>query len=359
MLNFNTIFGPADEASKQIPPKMLADDFGEVSIRQVGDQLQVAAALAMGKFLMGDCERCVTGLALDASQSMKDGYGRGRTVPPEERKKFIEKGMYEEVIRDGVVRRVLSQAAREEVVRKQLIRPTKNTVHESAANMIESLIRTFSTGGVTSGTCEVIYWACGADGKEIESSGEVTIDQLKSLKMNGPQSQTFGPETHLAPPFRYFAERTKDITGVFVFVTDGHIDDEQEVIKETHRVASEIKNKARPSIKCVLIGVGKQIDIEQFDRIDDMEMPEKLSGIDIWNSKVLTDMRGMSDAWSEIFDPETPVGDNLKIHNDQGEMVYEKMDEVKALITFEMPAGSRYFDLVLDNDMKVHQELPT
>lgn len=359
MLNFNTIFGPADAASRQIPPKMLANEFGEVSIRQVDDRLQVAAALAMGAFLLGDCERCMTGLALDASQSMKDGYGRGRTVPPEVSKQFIARGMYEEVVRDGVVRRLLSPSAKEEMERKQLVRPTANIVQQPANNMVESMIRTFSTGGVTSGSCEVIYWACGATGKEIESLGEVTMGQLDSLKLNGPQSQPFGPHTHLAPPFHYFAERTKDVTGVFVFVTDGHIDDEREVVQATHRIASAIKDETHPWIKCVLIGVGKQIDVEQFDRIDDMEMPEELSEIDIWNSKVLTDMRDMNDAWSEIFDPETEVGTSLKVHNDRGELVYEKTDEVKALITFEMPAGSKCFDLVLDGDMKIHQELPT
>src|SRR4051812_19040777 len=104
MLNFNELFGPADAASAQVPPKMLANDFGEVSLRRVGDRLQVAAVLAMGSVVFGDGEGCLTGLALDASQSMKNDFGRGRGLSPEDSKKFFDAGMYEEKIRDGVKR---------------------------------------------------------------------------------------------------------------------------------------------------------------------------------------------------------------------------------------------------------------
>jgi hypothetical protein len=142
-----------------------------------------------------------------------------------------------------------------------------------------------------------------------------------------------------------------------VFLTDGHLEDEQEVIAETHRVAAEMRSAARLSIKCVLIGVGKQVDRGQLERINDMDMPEELKDVDMWNAQIFADMRDLNDAWSEIFDPDTVVGTSLRVFDDQGQLVHEQTDEVKALITFQMPARSRSFEMVLDGEMKVRQQL--
>jgi len=357
MYNFNTLFGPSDVPSRPIPSNLIAPEFGEVSIRQVGDRLQVAATLAMGAFLLGDGERCMTGLALDASQSMKDDYGRGRTIPAEVSKDFIAKGMFEERVRDGVARRILTKEARDQAVANGWAVDTRNTVQVPCTQMIDNLIRTFASGGVTSGICEVIYWACGTDGKDIELQGEVRHEHLKTLQITGPRTKPFGPTTHLAPPFRYFAEKAVGTNGILVFVTDGHIDDEAEVVAETHRLAAEMSSGQRPSLKCVLLGIGKQVDRAQLARIDDMEMPSGLEDVDIWNAKILGEMREMNDAWSEIFDPETVVGTSMRVFDDKKQLVHEKTDEVKALITFDMPTGSSSFELVLDGEMKIRQKL--
>ncbi|MCO6456673.1 MAG: hypothetical protein J5I93_15350 [Pirellulaceae bacterium] len=357
MYNFNQLFGPHEAPSRPIPSRHVAAEFGEVSLRQIGDRLQVAATVAMGAFILGDGERCITGLALDASQSMQDDYGRGRTIPAEVSKQFLDKGMFEERVRDGVKRRVLTRQAREEAIQKGWAVSTTNIVQTPCRTMIDNLIRTFASGGVTSGSCEVVYWACGKEGRDIEPLGEVRYEHLPALELVGPRQQPFGPETHLAPPFRHFAERARETNGIFVFVTDGHLDDEAEVVAETHRLAAEIKAGHRPSLKCVLLGVGKQVDRPQLGRIDDMEMPPSLGEIDVWNAKVLGEMRDMNDAWSEIFDPETVIGTSLRVFNDRGELVCEQTDEVKALIKFEMPAGSSFFELVLEGDLRVRQPL--
>lgn len=355
MFNFNILFGPDSAAGRSLPSSLVAPEFGEVSVREVGDRLQVVATIAMGAFLLGDGEKCMAGLALDASQSMKDDYGRGKTIPPDVSQRFIEQGKFEDRKVDGVVRRVLSKEARQEALKNGWAIRTPNIVHEPCSKMIDNLIRTFATGGVTSGNCEVIYWACDADG--IESIGEIQHAQLSTVTLEGPKGKKFGPRTNLTPPFKYFAQKAANTNGVLVFVTDGHIEDEASIVAETHRVAAEIHAGTRPSLKCVLLGIGRQVDRPQLDRIDDMEMPAGLEEIDIWNAKVLGEMRDMNDAWSEIFDPDTVVGTSIRVFNDKQELVHEATDEVKALITFEMPAGSSAFDLVLDGEMKVHQPL--
>ena len=359
MLNFNTIFGHSDIPSIQIPPKMLANEFGEVSIRLVGNQLQVAASLAMGAFVLdGNAERCCAGLALDASQSMRDHYGRGRRLTPDDSARFLREGKIERIVRDGVPITRLTREAKEEAERLGLGKATPNVVQDPAIQIVENMIRTFATGGVKEGACEVIYWACGEDGKGIECVSNVTMGNLPGVRLDGPKTVVFGPQTHLAPPFRYFAEKTRQLSGVFVFLTDGHIDDEAEVVRLTHQVAGEMNRKERCSIKCVLLGVGNQVDIEQFGRIDDMEMPEELTHCDIWNSKIFTDMRDISDAWSEIFDPEIEIASTAVVYDDKKRVVYQATDSVKALLTFSMPFDSKFFDVVIEGDMRIHQPLP-
>ena len=113
MYNFNTLFGNHDAPSQALPSNLIAPGLGEVSTREVAGRLQVAATVAMGVFQVGDGESCVTGLALDASQSMQDDYGRGRTITPEAKQKFMQEGKFEEKTRDGVSRRVLTREARQ------------------------------------------------------------------------------------------------------------------------------------------------------------------------------------------------------------------------------------------------------
>lgn len=358
MLNFNHLFGPADAPSKSIPPKFLTNELGEVSLRRVGEEFQIAAALAMGANVIGDGETCRVGLALDASESMKDDYGRGKRLTREESQRFIDQGLIQIVERDGVKKKILTREARKEAERQGLGKPTSNKVQEPALRLIEFLIRTFATGGATRGECEVIYWACGNQGRYVEALGPVNTAQLLGLTLDGPAQAEFGPHTHLAPAFDHLVHGTPpESSGVLYFVTDGRIDDEQKIVDRTIHLAKEIKAKERASIKCVLIGIGKQVDQKQFERIDDMQMPEELADYDIWNSKIFDDMRDLADSASEIFDPDTIVGTTGRVYDDQGRIVEEWTDGVKALLTFRMPAKSRRFSIDIEG-VKIQQDIP-
>jgi len=358
MLNFNHLFGPADSPSKEIPPKHLTNELGEVSTRLVGDTLQVAAALAMGANVIGDGETCRVGLALDASESMKDDYGRGKKLSREESEAFVKAGKIKVIERDGVERKVLTREARKEAERDGLGQPTQNRVQEPAMRLIEFLIRTFASGGASGGECEVIYWACGAKGNHIEPLGSLKTEQLDSLSLDGPTESEFGRQTHLAPAFDHLVHGTPpESSAVLYFVTDGRIDDEDQVVNRTIQLAREVQAGERASIKCVLIGIGRKVDAAQFERIDDMQMPEDLADYDIWNSKLFEDMRDLADSASEIFDPETLVGTTGRIFDDRGQVVEEWTDGVKALLKFAMPASSRSFKIEIDG-VTIEQEIP-
>jgi hypothetical protein len=356
MLNHDHLFGPSRNPSRQLPPVQLANEFGEVSLRRVGEELQVVAALAMGAFVIGDGENCHVGLALDGSASMKKNYGRQRQVPTAVATEFINKGMFKLVEIDGVSRKVLTAEAHKQAMEQGLAERSKNRVRESAVVLIENMIRTFATGGAAKGQCEIIYWACEPGGTGIEPAGNVTTAQIPTLKIDGPRDAKFGSQTHLAPAFRHFLEKTGGNSGIFVFMTDGRIDDETAVIQMTHEIAGKMHAAGvyPPNVRCVLIGIGREIDEDQFSRIDDMPMPRELENYDIWNSKIFSDMRDMSDAWSEIFDPTAIIATRARVYDDQQNVVQEWTDGVKALISFSMPANSRSFELeIISGDSQV------
>ena len=358
MFNFNVLFNQDTSIPIQLPGNRVVPELGEVALRRVGEKIQVAVTIAMGAFLLGDGEECAVGIAIDASKSMQKDYGRVRVVPKEHSDNFIAQGMYKKVMVDGVQMNVLTEEAKQAAKRNGWFEYTPNNIRSPVCQIAENLIRTFSKGGSESGTCELIYWACGDLGDEIEFAGEVSISELSSLEISGPTTRSFGDGTRISPAFNYFSEKHRDSNSVFVFITDGRIDDEQAIVSATISVAREIKEGRRKPVKCTLLGVGRKVDRQQFARLDDLEMPEDVADIDIWNAIIFQEVRDLNDAWSEIFDPNTVIGTVLKVFDHQGDLVHQQTDEVKALITFEMPMGSEAFILEIDGETKITQLLP-
>jgi hypothetical protein len=96
-------------------------------------------------------------------------------------------------------------------------------------------------------------------GDKIEEMGDLTADQARSAKYEGPQD--WGDHTHLLPALRYFVERFADAEwGFYVFVTDGRLDDLEAVKNYTAELARKHCRREAKPIKCVLIGVGEHVD---------------------------------------------------------------------------------------------------
>ena len=86
---------------------------------------------------------------------------------------------------------------------------------------------------------------------------DFTEEQCRKLKLAGPQKTTFGLATKLVPAMKYFVDRFKDAErGIYVFLTDGKLDDLDAVKKYTTQIAQEIQAGKRNQLKCILIGIG-------------------------------------------------------------------------------------------------------
>jgi hypothetical protein len=284
------------------------DPFGEVNVyRNADGTLQIVATI----LTRPDIERAATGLALDASASMQKWYGNSRVLSP--------------------------------VFKSE----SPNIIQPIAQAMAKHLAE-FSGNGKT----HLIYWALKPDGTGIEEIGVVGVHDADQLKINGPQTLAWGRGTKLLPPVRYFVEHAfLDASwAIAVIITDGVIEDLNEVKQYCMSFARQIAAGKRNFIKFVLIGVGDQIDEEQMTELDDMFEGTDLrapdgSLIDLWDHKIAYQMRQLDEIYAEVVREDMIVSRHGRIFDDQGRLVRNYSDGLPAMLRFNLPAGCRSFSL--------------
>lgn len=344
MAFFDRLFGKnsnasTEQKSHQLPSKLVVREFGEVNVRKTNAEIQVQFTILMepqGK----DSEGWQTGVALDASTSMKGWYGRmieGK-IPSELEKEYEKKGWVATAVKDGKKVKTFQGEAINDAVNKGRLKTTPNIVQPIAREFISYLAGKLDADGGTT----VIYWAC-EDGKAIEVLGDFTESECKTLDVLGPDNVSFGAGTVLTPAVQYFVERFKDAPrGMYIFLTDGKIEDLPDVISYTIQIAREIESGAKKTVKCVLIGVGSEIDISQMEELDDLDTG---TDIDIWDHKIAKDMRSLMEIFAEVVDENQIVAPVGTLYDSSGQVIKAFFDGVPAKIQFTMPLTSQWFEL--------------
>ncbi|MBY0522678.1 MAG: hypothetical protein K2R98_04745 [Gemmataceae bacterium] len=330
---------PPDEISHQLPSTIVAKEFGEVNVRRAGQVLHVGFTVLMEP-QGADAEGWQTGVALDASSSMKGCYGRRVTgdVPTEAAAEYARRGWVQVKIKDGARVQVLQKPAHEDALRRGYVRYSDNIIEPRAREFVAYLAGNLDADGGTT----VIYWACG-DGTGLEVLGDVTVEQCRSLEIRGPAKIEFGAGTQLTPAVDYFVQRFRDAPrGMFLFLTDGRLDDLARVKQYTTQLAEAIAAHRRNPVKCVLIGVGDRIDEQQMEELDDLDTG---TGVDIWDHKIARDMRGLTEIFAEVVDENQIIAPTARIFDATGRLVKHFTDGLSAKVAFEMPAASAWFEL--------------
>ncbi|MEE3718877.1 OmpA family protein [Tumidithrix elongata RA019] len=330
----------APEKSIQLPSNIVMPEFGEVNVRGTGDETFVEFTILMepqGKYAEG----WRTGIALDASASMKRSYGRkvsGR-VDPAVLTKYMKKGLLKSYIEDGEPIRCLQKEAYEEIKQKGYVFKTTPNILQPLAQEFTSYLAN-SLDGV--GRTALIYWGCGK-GDETQAIGEFNAADCRNLSITGPRDIKLGNATKLMPAIAYFTEQYPDAKrGLYLFITDGRIDDLEEVKQYTLQLAHDITSGKRNFVKFILIGVGDGIDRYQLQELDDFDTG---TSIDIWDYKVANEMQSLVQIFSEVVGEQQIVADRGAIYSPQGECVKLYADGLPAQASFSMPAGSEWFEL--------------
>src|SRR5262249_51802616 len=123
--------------------------------------------------------------------------------------------------------------------------------------------------------------------------------------------------------------------------------------KATTVLARRIEVGDRNPVKCVLIGVGGEIDERQMEELDDLDTG---TAVDIWDHKIAAEMRGLVEIFAEVVDENQIVAPRARLYAAAGRVVKEFRDGMPAKVTFRLPASSGWFELEID-DQRIRQPL--
>ncbi|MGK7924663.1 MAG: vWA domain-containing protein [Spirulina sp.] len=322
-----------------VPSDRTAKELGKVSIHKMGQELQIQFTILMEPQGQ-NAEGWQTGVALDASASMKDWYGRmlQGSVPPHIVTVYEQKGWVKIRNEDGRQVQSFQRPAYEDAIKKGFLQSTANIVEPLAQKFISYLAENLDARGGTT----AIYWA-GGDGRAIEELGDLNEQQCRQLRIKGVEKITFGLGTYLTPALRYFCDRFPDAKrGMYIFITDGKLDDLVAVKQYSIQLARQIATGQRNAVKCVLIGVGDAIDERQLRELDDLETG---TDIDIWDSKIAKNMRDIVEIFAEVVDENQIVAPTGTIYDSQGKIVKKYTDGLPAKASFSLPVHSPWFEL--------------
>lgn len=324
--------------SWQMPGNRLHPAFGELNLTRREDGLDVTVTILMEPVREGS----QTGVALDGSYSMQNPFGQGFQYSPdftiETQNRHIQKGTAKYIDRDGQKLLEFTREGWNELIAQKLVISTENVVEPIAREVVPYLAEKIDADGGTT----VIHWACGSSGKKVDVVGDMTADEARKASYRGPAE--WGAGTYLLPALRYFVERFSEARwGFYVFVTDGKIDDLQDVKDYTVDLARRIGCGQANPVKCVLIGVGPEVDEQQMTELDDLPDAVDLD-VDIWDHKVAATMRGLRDIFAEVVDENVMIAPTGRVLCD-GHMVANFSDGLPALITFSLPLSAKAFVL--------------
>lgn len=339
----------------QMPNQQLNEAFGELNITRQDDCLDIVVTVLIDPSQSSAGENWQTGVALDGSSSMRGPFGMNyqftKEITDEMLQDYEARGLAVKDRRDGQVFLEFTSEGYSTIEAEGLLQKEKNEVQQIAQKAIPYLAEKLDEDGGTT----LIHWACGEAGDQIEVVGDLTGLEARAADYCGPNN--WGGGTQLMPAIRYFLDRFEDAEmGFYVFITDGEIDDFEQVKEFTAQLSRDLDAKKRNNVKLILIGVGPHINREQLEELDDL--PDVLDlPVDVWDHKIANEMRGLSDIFAEMVDENMILAQSGRILDDTNKVAKEFPDGLPALIEFSLPLEAREFSLEIAGGNIVRQQL--
>ena len=192
------------------------------------------------------------------------------------------------------------------------------------------------------GTVNIIYWAVGPQGKEIEPVGVLDKAAIDALEVDGPKEHPWGTGTHLVPALDYYLVEHKDAEwNIVLYITDGILEDMEEVKARCMAAGRETLDGSRKECKFVIVGVGSEVDEDQLDELDDMfDGTDLQEDVDLWDAKLAAEMSALEEIWEEVDFGITLPG-AMHIKDDKGNEVLAYSDGFPQKLGFEVQEGTK------------------
>jgi hypothetical protein len=230
----------------------------------------------------------------------------------------------------------------DDAVKRGLVTLSPNIMDYLAPEFIGYMARTLAVDGRTA----LIYWA-GGNGSEIENVGDLNENDCYGLTIDGPEAMMFGNKTMLLPAVKSLVERYSNSNmGMFVFVSDGHIDDLADVKQYTINLAREITANQKKYVKCILVGIGDDVDEQS---IRELVALNAKTYVNIWSFMLVNDLQDLIRIFGETTSDIQIVARHGSIYDDQGNLLMDCDNGLPAAIFFSMPLESQWFELRIDN----------
>lgn len=307
----------------QLDSSKTVDPFGEVNVFTEPDgRIRIKATILM----LPQVEGAQTGLAIDGSNSMNEHFGAS-----------------------GAVSSIFGSA-------NNIVQPVARTMAKYLAN--------FDSDGNTT----VIYWACGIGGGEIQELGDMNAEKASLFEFAIPAKP--GTGTKLLPAIKFFTEtKFPNVPwSIFVFITDGAIEDLEMVKQYSLQLATEIAQGKRNFTKFVLIGMGAEAErnksqMEELDDLDYNGLKDKEGvEIDLWDHNMAKDMKKLEEIFAEVVSEKMILAPSATITDSTGCPVKPKgresyADGLPALLEFTMAPGSNSFTMTLPSGQSITQPI--
>lgn len=351
-----TLASLSEGINVQLDNQLVHKSLGEVNVTLKDSMLHVTATILLRPG-QGN-EGWQTGVAIDCSSSMTRAFGGEnmyftRALTDAETSDLISKGLIEVFEQDGQSMCRMLHGCHEHLLQQGILRISKdeNEVQNVCRTAIPLLAEEIDADGGTT----VLYWAMGADGSGIELMGDLTAEEAKTAEYKGVSD--WGNGTKLMPAIRYFLTTFADAPmGFYVFITDGRIDDFEEVKAFTCQLSHDIAAKKVNPVHFVLVGVGSEIDTDQMAQLDDLPDAMNLP-YDIWDHKIAKEMRSINDIFAELVDENRIIAKSAEIKDLEGNSVHSYTDGVPAIMRFSMPMSAKGFQIVLPNGATLQQQV--
>lgn len=326
-----------------VPAAQTAKEFNNIKVQKKGNRFQIQFTLMMDpqKNLSKPWK---TGIALDASASMRKVFGRRLigNIPVNVAAEYEKNGWLKKDDRDGRKVKLFTRAAVDDAVKRGLVSVSPNLMDFLGPEFIAYLSRNLDIDGETA----LIYWA-GGNGAEIELYGNVKEDEYANLSIDGPDGMMFGKKTQLLPAVKFLLERfDKSHMVMLVIFTDGRIDDLSEVKQFTINLAKQITDNKHNMVKCVLIGVGDDIDETLMLELDALA---STTYVNIWDHMLVNNLPEVLKIFAEVIRSTQIVAEAGTIYDDQGNVIKTYPGGLPATVVFSMPITSQWFELELSN----------
>jgi hypothetical protein len=208
------------------------------------------------------------------------------------------------------------------------------------------------------GILRVGYWACGAAGTAVEILGELKGADVARYTFPGPK--VMGQATRLAPAMRdyvsYLQQQVKGGArrGCAVYVTDGQIQDADEVKELSAEIAQRIARGSLPRTNFILVGVGGNVDEEQMEDICHAEFP----GVGhLWCHRIAAEIGQVAELVAVLVDETMTVAAGGTIYDDKGKVLKVYEGRLPAVLEFAVPEDTEAFVLEVSGQ-RYRQPLP-